>query len=367
MRILHTISSFRTGGAEKLLIDTVREHYYSKGEKSNVCIINNEYDEYMVSELRKFSDIYFLGKEENQKSIKYIYKFIKLLKDLQIDILHCHNRGSCKFSIISKIVLKKIKIIYTMHGTNIYNNISNIYVKLDKKFINKFIAISNAVQSELLERGIKDENISLIHNGINIESYNLKKHNCNNEIIIGCVARLVPEIKGQDILIKALYEVKKLYPNIKCKLAGDVPIENGIKKIENRVKLQELTKKLELEGHIEFLGNIENIPKFLQSINIFVLPSRYEGFGLSIIEAISSKTPVIASNIDGPKEILKEGKYGLLFETENEIDLSKKIISLIESDENKTIDTAYEYVNGNYSIKNMYEKYFNVYEEVFCG
>lgn len=365
MKILHTISSFRTGGAEKLLIDITRQHYYTKNEKINVCIINNIYDSHMILELKKYANVYFLGRREGSKNIKYIYQFIKLVKELDIDILHCHNIFSYKFSIISKIILRYLKIVYTIHDTNIYNNIPNIYVALDKFLISKFIAISTAVRTNILERGIKEEKIELVYNGIHVESYNIeKKKSNNNTIIIGCVARLVPEKKGQDVLIRALYEIKKYYPNVKCRFAGDEPSEKGIKKTKNRDYLQSLVNKLGLEGNVEFLGNIIDVPKFLQGIDIFVLPSRYEGFGLSIIEAISSKTPVIASNIEGPKEILNDGKYGLLFETENEIDLSKKIISLIESNEKKTIDIAYQYVNENYSIKNMYKKYFNVYESV---
>lgn len=365
MKILHAISSFRTGGAEKLLIDITRQHYQTKNEKINVCIINNAFDSHMVLELKNYANVYFLERKEGDKSIKYIYKFIKLVKELDIDILHCHNRFSYKFSMIAKIILRNIKLVYTIHGTNIYNNIHDIYVKLDRILLSKFIAISTDVKSNIVERGVKEEKIELIYNGIDVKRYNLgNKKNNNDTIVIGCVARLVPEIKGQDVLIRALYEVKKYYPNVKCKFAGDVPIEKGIKKEKNRENLQSLANELGLEKNIEFLGNIIDVPQFLQGIDIFVLPSRYEGFGLSIIEAMSSKIPVIASNIDGPKEILKNGKYGLLFETENEIDLSKKIISSIESNEEKAVDIAYQYVNENYSIKNMYEKYFNTYEAV---
>ena len=123
MKILHTISSFRTGGAEKLLIDAAKQHYYTTNEKFNVCIINNEYDNHMLSELEKYANVYLLGKDESNKNIKYIYKFIKLVRQCKIDIIHCHNRGSYKFSIICRIILRRVRLIYTIHDTNIYNNI----------------------------------------------------------------------------------------------------------------------------------------------------------------------------------------------------------------------------------------------------
>lgn len=365
MNIMHVISSFHTGGAEKLLIDTVKEDYKMNKLKSYVCIINNQYSIQMLNELRKYANVILIGKSEKNKNIKYIYKFIKILKESDINIVHCHNRGSYKFALLSKVFINKLKIVYTIHDTNIYNNVPEVYVKIDRIFIDKFIAISKAVEDNITMRGISPDKIKLIHNGIDVEKYNLSKELRKNEITIGCVARLVPEKKGQDILIKAISKVKKLYPNVKCKLAGEVPIEGGIKKNENKIYLEELAKSVGVYENIDFLGNVDNIPEFLKGIDIFVLPSRYEGFGLSLIEAISSKTPVIASNIDGPREIIKGDKYGLLFEKENECDLSEKIIQVILGYEYQKIENAYLYVNENYSVKSMYKKYYDVYQSVF--
>ena len=76
---------------------------------------------------------------------------------------------------------------------------------------------------------------------------------------------------------------------------------------------------------------------------------------------MAAKIPVIASNIDGPKEIIKDNKYGTLFESESVEDLAKKIIKVIESNDEIKIEKAYKYVNNNYSIKEMVNNLSNIY------
>lgn len=363
MNILYTIISFNTGGAEKLLTDIINNWSYEE-DKLILCIINNHYEQSMINMIEKRDniEIIYLNRERSSKNINFIYRYMSIIREKKIDIIHCQDKESLFLSLIGKFFNRKIKLFNTIHDTNTYVGLRNIYVLIDKYFVTRIIAISQSVKREIVARGISEDKVKVVYNGIDFEKY--KIINCNQDkkienstFKIGCVARIQPKKKGQDILIKALEIVKLQYPNIKCIFAGTYMKEdtNDMKYLEKMV----CDKKL--QENVKFIGNVVDIPSFLSEIDIFVLPSRYEGFGISIIEAMASKTPVICSNIDGPKEILGDDKYGKLFEVENYNDLANKIIDLINNFQNINVERAYIYAKENYDIKSMQKKLRNIY------
>ena len=149
----------------------------------------------------------------------------------------------------------------------------------------------------------------------------------DNRLHVGNVARFFPEKKGQDVLVRAIEILKTKYPDIQCCMAGG--IYRGQE--ENWNRLEMYIKDHDLENNIRLYGNVENIPDFLTTIGIFVLPSIYEGFGISLIEAMAMGIPCIASNIDGPREIIKDSSLGVLAEPGNEQNLADKIDYVIEN------------------------------------
>ena len=151
--------------------------------------------------------------------------------------------------------------------------------------------------------------------------------------------------------------LKDKYPNMKCLFAGDPPSKNK----ENIIKLKQLAVNEGVEKRVEFLGNVNDISCFLSKIDIFVLPSVYEGFGISLIEAMATGVPCIAANIDGPKEIIKDNEYGLLFESKNFKDLAMKIDNMIYSYSYNNQNRIKSYIEENYEIKSMIKKLYKVY------
>lgn len=356
MKILHIIMSFNTGGAETLLVDLLNNN---KNIDQNIIIINNSYDTNLLDRINLSNKIKLINRPESSKNIIYIIKLISFVYKFKPDIIHCHNIASFKLAIILKRVFRNIKIVYTIHDTNIIKE--NIFlVSKINKYCDKVISISDSVKEECLYYGIDNFKISKVYNGIDIEKFNIVKEKHKN-INIGCVARILPEKKGQDILIKALEKIKDKQ-DIRLFFAGDVEYINGKKILKKLNILKKLVKDLNLNENVEFCGNIENIPEFLKNIDILVLPSRYEGFGLVLIEAMAAKIPVIASNIDGPKKIIND-KYGYLFNVNDHEDLALKLLECIDNYD-KTIDDAYKYVCKNYSIENMIKEYGKIYEQI---
>jgi glycosyltransferase involved in cell wall biosynthesis len=131
--------------------------------------------------------------------------------------------------------------------------------------------------------------------------------------VIGALGRL-DDIKGFDVLLRAAAKLRGQGVDFRLKLAGDGP-EMGA--------LRRLSDGLGLSDRVEFVGWVSNPGDFLTTIDLFVMPSRYESFGLVVIEAMAAGVPVITSDIEGPCEILKGGALGTLFRNEDDADLAR--------------------------------------------
>ena len=360
MNIVYTVFSFKVGGVEKLLIDILNNISEESNNRIYLIIINDEYDSYLLSQISERVKVILFNRKPNGNKIKYILRFNKFIIEEKIDIIHCQCMKTIKFSVLSKLLNRKIKLIHTVHDTRIYRKLRSLDIWIDKIFVNKIIAISSAVKNDIISKKIQDSKIEIVYNAIDLEKFRSKSNKLINKdsIVIGNVARLIPKKKGQDVLIKAISILKNNYPNIKCLLAGNPP--KGQEK--NIYYLNKMSEELGVKENVYILGNINDIPNFLNEIDIFVMPSRYDGFGISLIEAMSMGIPCIASNIDGPKEILKDNKFGLLFTSEDYNDLAEKIESIINKSYECNQEEIKKYIHENYEIKSMVKHLIEVYK-----
>lgn len=143
------------------------------------------------------------------------------------------------------------------------------------------------------------------------------------------VGRLT-EKKGVKYLIKAMPEVIKKYPKTKLMIIGEGELEN---------ELKELTRKLKMEENIIFIGAIQNkeLPRYYATADIFIAPSIItkegdrEGLPVTIMEAMASGCVVITTDLEGNKDLIKDKKTGFLVEQKNSKDISKRILELLEN------------------------------------
>jgi len=165
-------------------------------------------------------------------------------------------------------------------------------------------------------------------NGVDIQKFSVRGgaafggKNLKNKVII-TTSRLVLK-NGIDILIRAVAEVKKTLPEIRCHILGDGP---------ERQKLEKLTKDLNLEKKIKFFGHVpyNEIPQYLHEADIFVRPSRSEGMGNSFIEALAAGLPIIGTPVEGILDIIEDGKTGFFAKVSDFQDLANKIIFVLNN------------------------------------
>ncbi len=199
-------------------------------------------------------------------------------------------------------------------------------------FSSRIIAVSRTVKRRFA--WLTKDIVETIYNGVDTRKFSpglaqddlRKKFQIDSQdILIGTVGRLSPE-KGLEYLFSAVREVVNLYPRTKVLIVGD-----GDEKY--RLSLQEKVKDLELSSHIILAGFHEDIPRILRCLDIFTLPSLWEGFNRSLLEAMACGLPVVATAVGGNVEIVQDGVNGLLVPPGNPAALAFAITELLKDKE----------------------------------
>jgi glycosyltransferase involved in cell wall biosynthesis len=343
MKIVHILYALNTGGTETMLVDIANEQ--TKTENISIIIINNVVNETIAKNFEKKINVFRINREPGSRYPGKIIKLNVLLNKLKPDIIHCHNH-----TIINIIFLPlKAKKYLTVHG--IGYPINN-FKKYDTLF-----AISESVKNDILSKG--DFRVQVVHNGIKTELITNRKPTQSKHVFkIVQIGRLDHEKKGQDVLLGALTWIKQNRPDIHFTIdfIGEGTSLNFLEKIIIENNLQQ---------HVTFLGNrqrsyvYENLCKY----DLLVQPSIYEGFGLTVVEAMAAKVPVLVSNIHGPMEIIGKGKYGSFFESGNIKDCANKIVHISENHDHyiTVAEKAFELCSHNFSITSTAKKYLTHY------
>ncbi len=350
---MHLIFSFCTGGAETMLVDIVNEQ--CKKADISLIIINNLYKEELLNKIDNRVSIIKIDRKPRSKNIFRLFKLNWILFNIRPDFIHCHNYKAI-ILILRKIISCKIGL--TVHELGVPCNLHSCY--------DIIFAISNAVMQDIKKKINLD--VIVVDNGIDFikikQKNNLLFNNNENIFKIIQVSRLEHNKKGQDILIRAISILVNdyNYKNISLDFIGEGKSEEYLK---------ELVEELKLEKYIHFLGlkDREYIYSNLCNYNLLIQPSRFEGFGLTIVEAMAAKIPVLVSDIGGPKEIINNGKFGYMFKKNSFIDCAEKILTVIREMKNPNyfdkINNTYDVMKSKYDISITANKYLRIYKGGF--
>lgn len=237
-------------------------------------------------------------------------------------------------------------------------------------FCDKIIAVSEAVKADFIKQASPSHKIDVIYNGIDLESNQPQKSSmdvrkefglANEHILIGEVARLC-NVKGQHVLIESIGSVIGEFPDTIFMIVGEDIEKNG----EYRIKLENLAKELNVDKNIIFTGYRSDIPDLMNAFDIFVLPSFAEGLPVTILEAMAAKKAVIATPVGGNTEIVVDGETGIIVPVGDHEQLAKAIMSLLQNPElaQQMGQKGYERVRDHFSLEQMIDKTFSIYEEV---
>lgn len=368
--IVFRSGSLRMGGLERVLIDTLNIMDTKKYNISLIIEDNCEEENIFQEDIPKDIELYFLKpksmidkthyyRERRKKSIfnKIMYNYymhkehqfclekikevLEKIKDKngEIDIFIDYDWGATRY--IDKLVLKN-KVVW------IHNSISNLMKKESKikrfgKRLEKYdciISICDEMKKEIEELYPNiNGKVRRIYNPFNFKNINELSQNQDNlkaeekllleEEYILAVSRLDTIQKDYDTLLNAMKKAVKQGFSKKLFIVGDGP---------NKKDIEKLIKELDISENVKLLGRKKNPYIWMKNSNFFVHSSKYEGFGLVIVEAMSLKKAVIVSNCKvGPKEILENGKSGKLYNVGDSDKLAELLLFLEKDFKERTL------------------------------
>lgn len=297
---------------------------------------------------------------------------VDVIKKYDLDLLHVHYaipHASAAYmakQIIKSTTGRDIPFVTTLHGTDI------TLVGRDKTYepvvtfsINESDAIT-AVSENLREETYKNFNINkeiaVIYNFVDVSRFNKKPFDAFKKVIapegekIFVHASNFRKIKRVEDVIKVFAEVQEQIPS-KLLMVGDGP---------ERHVCEELVRELNITEHVRFVGRQEQIEEILAVCDIFLLPSEYESFGLSALEAMAAKSVVICTNAGGLPEIIEQGKTGFMANVGDVRTMSEFAINILNDEKkmNAVKQAAYEKAQ-EFDIKKIVGQYENIYSR-FC-
>jgi len=361
IRILEVINSLYAGGAESLL--------------KNFLIEAKKYDDFEIEVCTLYSRNTF-GEELTNNAIKIhnlnlhfkydpigVFKILNVIKRGNYDIVHVHLFPADIFVAISSLFLpKRIKFVFSEH--NDYNKRRSIkFFKVIDGFTysryDKIVCVSKQVEKALIRwcPGTAHKTI-VIKNAIPVsDRLNFKANKYYDIIFVG---RLEKQ-KGVDVLLKANQILKEKYHRkLRVAIVGDGSLRNYLKK---------LSIQYDIDESINFLGVRKDVLEFMRKASIFVLPSRWEGFGLVLLEAMSVGVPVIATKVGGIPEIIEDSKDGILVEPENPTELANTILKLLDDEKlrDRLSRNAFQKVKMEYSIEKYAKTMLEFYRDLLSG
>jgi glycosyltransferase involved in cell wall biosynthesis len=374
MKILHLIDSGGLYGAEIMLLNLMKEQE-RKGlipvlgsirrhqEPSQKAIEAQARDDGL--QVAEFAMI-------NGPNIFGATRIIRHAKENKFDVIHCHGYKANILMGLMPASYRRIPYIVTLHGWTSRSIWTRIwfYEWLDAlmaRRADRIVMVSSAIKKGPRVR-LMGLNGFVVHNGIPDSSDNAKKEIpvisdlkdfCGKDFTIGTISRLTAE-KGVELLIRSVANV--IHEDLSASL---VVIGDG----RDRRFLEKLTHALGIKDKVLFTGYIPHADSYLSLLNIFVISSFTEGLPISLLEAMRSGTPVIATKVGGIPEVLDYGRCGMLVESGNEADLSEAILKLYHSDDmRKTLSAAArKRFEEQFTIDKMESRYREIYGEVCTG
>jgi glycosyltransferase involved in cell wall biosynthesis len=372
--ILYIDATAQIGGAETNLLAILRDLNRSD---FNPCAVLCPREGPLLDESRKMGMKGVAVRYHSYWS-KKPYLFLKTMRELtrlvtsnEVDIIHLNHQFLINFSVLTSFFTRRPLICHCrgIEGDRFMNRYKRWFNKATR-----IIAVSHAAAANLAEYGVRPEKIQVIHDGIDVSRFNGSARSnvlrreysfSDDDFVIGYVGRPEPE-KGLEDLLVAAREVCMREKNVRLAVVGE-PMLPGRDYIG---ELKQLASHLGLNGKVVFTGFRDDVPEVYRDLDLMVLPTWRDAFPNVLLEAMASRVPVIATNVGGIPEIVKNGETGTLIEPKDIQGLTKAIVSSIRMDDRRKeriISRAEEKVRTHFTLERQVREIEKVYSQVADG
>lgn len=368
--IAHIIFTLGTGGLENGLVNIINRCPPSRYRHAIICLSHAQ--EFSRRLTATNVEIIELHKKPGHDLGMY-WRLWRQLRRLRPAVVHTRNLAALETQVLG-LLMPGCKRVHGEHGRDMHDlDGSNKKYQWLRRALNPlvhhFIAVSQDLSQWLVDTvGIPEAKVTQIYNGVDSQRFARKPHASDSlpagfrpagdSMVLGAVGRLVA-VKDQQLLLVALHKLVTERPalrtNLRLVIVGDGP---------ERSSLTAMIDGLELKEMVWLAGDRDDIPELLHAMDIFVLPSLGEGISNTLLEAMASGLPAIASSVGGNPELVKEQVTGLLFPAGDAKALAQAIVTLID---NRSLryslgQAAESRIRQNFKWERTVENYLALYD-----
>ena len=359
IKVLHIVHSFGIGGLEKG-ISTLAQNASVDIEHIILCMNRSGNSQKLLPPHTRIRE---LSKSEGS-SFSFIMRLAKVIRQENPDVVHTRNWGGVDGIIASRLAGVS-NIVHgehgwgmdDPHGKNVKRRFIRRWISLGVK---EFTAVSKQIKTWLEQEVRVFQPVTQIYNGIDLSLYDFKSDKTllkqhlgftKSSLLIGAVGRLDP-IKDHVGLIEVFNSVCKLYPESHLLIVGDGPERSRLENLKNK--------------NVHLLGEREDIPRFMHSLDIFAMASLNEGISNTILEAMASRLPIVSTDVGGTPELIESGRNGFLVAAKDYSTFADRLINYLSDAELRTRhgDINYLKIKDKFTIPSMVSGYESVWRRV---
>ncbi len=366
VRVLHCLTELYPGGAERIVFDLVRS---AERDRIRPVVAALDGRGSYAGRIREAGiPVHDLGAYSIWR-LDAIWRLRRLLRSERIDLLHTHLVHA---SVVGRLAARPLRIPVLSTSHIVERRPLWWHFALDRRtarWCRRIVCVSEAVRRFQQQRtGLPDAIYEVVPNGIDLDrfadppsklSVRQRLHLPEKALVVGTLGRFDPQ-KGMDLLVQAAAEPALASREIVVVLAGYGPEEEALRRMGRRLMLG--------PGRLRFAGYQESAESYLPALDLFVCPSRWEGFGLVVAEAMACGLPVVASAVDSLPELVRDGVEGRLVPPEDPGAIARVAAELLADPEaRRRMGAAGRERAERFSLGRMAADYERIYAELLEG
>lgn len=295
-----------------------------------------------------------------------IHEATKSFSRQDYDVVH-YNSPPVDAAVLLPIQAKRRheKQTLAIHGGLFYesrNMLGRNIIKAERDWFDRTVVLNGFSRRIALRAGIREDRLVTIPNGVDLEALDrAEPMELEGEPRVIFTGRLA-KVKGVHLLIEAFKRVLEEYRRARLYIVGDGPLRG---KLEELVRILNINEGVSFEG---FIPKTTDVYRYYKSSDLLVLPSLMENFSITLLEAMGSHLPVIASDAEGNREIIGDGDNGTLFSCGEPKELAEKMLMILSDQplRERMADRAYDEIKGRFTWDKVAEAYRKMFDSV-CG
>jgi sugar transferase (PEP-CTERM/EpsH1 system associated) len=363
--IVHIVRRGRAEGGMENGVVNVTNRLPADRYRISICALDSE-ETFSSRILRPGTEFFLLPKTGGGIDWGLVLRLGKLLRRCRADLVHSHNWGTFLYSVLAA-KLAGVPIVHGEHGKNIGeidgDGAAKRMVKrtLGRR-VERIVTVCQSIADEWVGYGLPKDKVQCIPNGVDTGRFHPRENarefrkECGlpeSAFLVGSIGRL-DELKNYDVLVAALGQLKDSFPDAHLAVLGDGPRKD---------RLKAMAEELGIANRVHLLGFRNHPESFLAALDIFALPSKYEGMSNVVLEAMSSGLPVVCADLPSHREVFSPGLDGEIVSPSTAELWAQMVCELYrESERMRALGVAARAkVIGTFSIEKMVRDYDRLY------